>query len=165
MPNVKKISLIGVQQQTLNVTINKDKLASYKVSTQQLLTALKQQSMMVPAGVITTDTNNVYLRVNGLFDSPQAVRDMPIRINNQTLRLGDMADVTMTYQDPSDPQFYYKGKPAIGIAISMDAGANNIEFGEAIDKKLEELQKTIPAGLELNQVSNPYLKPSPSYCS
>ncbi|MDU7928894.1 MAG: efflux RND transporter permease subunit [Veillonella sp.] len=154
VPNVKKISLIGVQQQTLNVTINKDKLASYKVSTQQLLTALKQQSMMVPAGVITTDTNNVYLRVNGLFDSPQAVRDMPIRINNQTLRLGDMADVTMTYQDPSSPQFYYEGKPAIGIAISMDAGGNNIEFGEAIDKKLAELNKTIPAGLELKQVSN-----------
>ena len=58
--------------------------------------------MMVPAGMITTDTNNVYLRVNGLFDSPQAVQDMPIRINNQTLRLGDMADVTMTYQDPSN---------------------------------------------------------------
>ena len=72
---------------------------------------------------------------------------MPIRINNQTLRLGDMADVTMTYQDPSHPQFYYEGKPAIGIAISMDAGGNNIEFGEAIDKKLAELKKTIPAGL------------------
>jgi len=65
-----------------------------------------------------------------------------------------MADVTMTYQDPSDPQFYYEGKPAIGIAISMDAGGNNVEFGEAIDKKLAELKKTIPAGLELNQVSN-----------
>ena len=154
VPNVKKISLIGVQQQTLNVTINKDKLASYQISTQQLLTAIKQQSMMVPAGMITTDTNNVYLRVNGLFDSPQAVQDMPIRINNHTLRLGDMADVTMTYQDPSNPQFYYEGKPAVGIAISMDAGGNNIEFGEAIDKKLAELKKTIPAGLELNQVSN-----------
>jgi len=154
VPNVKKISLIGVQQQTLNVTINKDKLASYQISTQQLLTAIKQQSMMVPAGMITTDTNNVYLRVNGLFDSPQAVQDMPIRINNQTLRLGDMADVTMTYQDPSNPQFYFEGKPAIGIAISMDAGGNNIEFGEAIDKKLAELKKTIPAGLELSQVSN-----------
>lgn len=156
VPNVKKISLIGgVQEQTLNVTINKDKLASYQVSTQQLLTAIKQQSMMVPAGMITTDTNNVYLRVNGLFDSPQAVQDMPIRINNQTLRLGDMADVTMTYQDPSNPQFYFEGKPAIGIAISMDAGGgNNIEFGEAIDKKLGELKKTIPAGLELSQVSN-----------
>lgn len=154
VPNVKKITLIGVQEKSLDVTINKDKLASYQVSTQQLLTALKQQSAMVPAGMVNTDTNNVYLRINGVFDSVDAVKNMPIRINNQTIRLGDIADVTMTYKDPSSPQFYYEGKPAIGIAISMDAGANNIEFGNAIDMKLKELKTTIPAGLSLDQVSN-----------
>ena len=154
VPNVKKITLIGVQEKSLDVTINKDKLASYQVSTQQLLTALKQQSSMVPAGMVNTDTNNVYLRINGVFDSVDAVKNMPIRINNQTIRLGDIADVTMTYKDPSSPQFYYEGKPAIGIAISMDAGANNIEFGNAIDTKLKELKTTIPAGLSLDQVSN-----------
>lgn len=154
VPNVKKITLIGVQEKSLDVTINKDKLASYQVSTQQLLTALKQQSAMVPAGMVNTDTNNVYLRINGVFDSVDAVKNMPIRINNQTIRLGDIADVTMTYKDPSSPQFYYEGKPAIGIAISMDAGANNIEFGKAIDTKLNELKTTIPAGLSLDQVSN-----------
>ena len=109
---------------------------------------------MVPAGMVNTDTNNVYLRINGVFDSVDAVKNMPIRINNQTIRLGDIADVTMTYKDPSSPQFYYEGKPAIGIAISMDAGANNIEFGKAIDTKLKELKTTIPAGLSLDQVSN-----------
>ena len=154
VPNVKKITLIGVQEKSLDVTINKDKLASYQVSTQQLLTALKQQSAMVPAGMVNTDTNNVYLRINGVFDSVDAVKNMPLRINNQTIRLGDIADVTMTYKDPSSPQFYYEGKPAIGIAISMDAGANNIEFGKAIDTKLKELKTTIPAGLSLDQVSN-----------
>ena len=154
VPNVKKITLIGVQEKSLDVTINKDKLASYQVSTQQLLTALKQQSAMVPAGMVNTDTNNVYLRINGVFDSVDAVKNMPVRINNQTIRLGDIADITMTYKDPSSPQFYYEGKPAIGIAISMDAGANNIEFGEAIDKKLKELKPTIPVGLNLDQVSN-----------
>ena len=154
VPNVKKITLIGVQEKSLDVTINKDKLASYQVSTQQLLTALKQQSAMVPAGMVNTDTNNVYLRINGVFDSVDAVKNMPIRINNQTIRLGDIADVTMTYKDPSSPQFYYEGKPAIGIAISMDAGANNIEFGKTIDTKLKELKTTIPAGLSLDQVSN-----------
>ena len=154
VPNVKKITLIGVQEKSLDVTINKDKLASYQVSTQQLLTALKQQSAMVPAGMVNTDTNNVYLRINGVFDSVDAVKNMPIRINNQTIRLGDIADVTMTYKDPSSPQFYYEGKPAIGIAISMDAGTNNIEFGKAIDTKLKELKTTIPAGLSLDQVSN-----------
>lgn len=152
--NVKKITLIGVQEKSLDITINKDKLASYQVSTQQLLTALKQQSAMVPAGMVNTDTNNVYLRINGVFDSVDAVKNMPVRINNQTIRLGDIADVTMTYKDPSSPQFYYEGKPAIGIAISMDAGANNIEFGKAIDTKLKELKTTIPAGLSLDQVSN-----------
>ena len=154
VPNVKKITLIGVQEKSLDVTINKDKLASYQVSTQQLLTALKQQSAMVPAGMVNTDTNNVYLRINGVFDSVDAVKNMPVRINNQTIRLGDIADVTMTYKDPSSPQFYYEGKPAIGIAISMDAGANNIEFGKSIDTKLKELKTTIPAGLNLDQVSN-----------
>ena len=154
VPNVKKITLIGVQEKSLDVTINKDKLASYQVSTQQLLTALKQQSAMVPAGMVNTDTNNVYLRINGVFDSVDAVKNMPIHINNQTIRLGDIADVTMTYKDPSSPQFYYEGKPAIGIAISMDAGANNIEFGKSIDTKLKELKTTIPAGLNLDQVSN-----------
>ena len=154
VPNVKKITLIGVQEKSLDVTINKDKLASYQVSTQQLLTALKQQSAMVPAGMVNTDTNNVYLRINGVFDSVDEVKNMPIRINNQTIRLGDIADVTMTYKDPSSPQFYYEGKPAIGIAISMDAGANNIEFGKAIDTKLKELKTTISAGLNLDQVSN-----------
>ena len=154
VPNVKKITLIGVQEKSLDVTINKDKLASYQVSTQQLLTALKQQSAMVPAGMVNTNTNNVYLRINGVFDSVDAVKNMPVRINNQTIRLGDIADVTMTYKDPSSPQFYYEGKPAIGIAISMDAGANNIEFGKAIDTKLKELKTTIPAGLSLDQVSN-----------
>ena len=154
VPNVKKITLIGVQEKSLDVTINKDKLASYQVSMQQLLTALKQQSAMVPSGIVNTDTNNVYLRINGVFDSVDAVKNMPVRINNQTIRLGDIADVTMTYKDPSSPQFYYEGKPAIGIAISMDAGANNIEFGNAIDTKLKELKTTIPAGLSLDQVSN-----------
>ena len=154
VPNVKKITLIGVQEKSLDITINKDKLASYKVTVQQVLNALKQQSAMVPAGMVNTDTNNVYIRVNGVFDSIDAVKNMPARINNQIVRLGDVADVTMTYKDPSSPQFYYEGKPAIGIAISMDAGANNIEFGEAIDNKLKEFKTTIPAGLNLDQVSN-----------
>ncbi len=45
-----------------------------------------------------------------------------------------------------------KASQAIGIAISMDAGANNIEFGKAIDTKLKELK----------QLDSCRLKPRPS---
>ncbi len=65
-----------------------------------------------------------------------------------------MVDVTMTYQDPSgDPQIYYKRKPAIGIAISMDAGGSNIGW-RSHRQKLRGLQKTLPAGLELNRIES-----------
>lgn len=154
VPNVKRIDLKGVQEQTLYVEINKDKLASYHISSNTLLNAIKQQSAMVPSGMIDTDTNNVYLRVNGLFDSVEAVRDMPLQINGQTLRLGDMATVRLDYESPQSPLFYYNGKSAIGIAVSMDPGANNIEFGEALDAKLASYKSELPLGLEIGQVSN-----------
>lgn len=154
VPNVKRIDLKGVQQQTLYVEMNKDKLASYHISSESILNALKQQSSMAPAGMIDTDTNNVYLRVNGLFDSVDAVREMPLQVNGQTLRLGDMATVRLDYGEPESPLFYFNGKPAIGIAVSMDPGANNIEFGEALQAKLASYKGELPVGLTVDQVSN-----------
>lgn len=154
VPNVKRIDLKGVQEQTLYVEMNKDKLSAYQISAQTILNALKQQSSMAPAGMIDTDTNNVYLRVNGLFDSVDSVREMPLQVNGQTLRLGDIATVRMDYESPQSPLFYYNGKPAIGIAVSMDPGANNIEFGKALDAKMASYKDALPAGLDVSQVSN-----------
>ena len=121
VPNVKKITLIGVQEKSLDVTINKDKLASYQVSTQQLLTALKQQSAMVPAGMVNTDTNNVYLRINGVFDSVDAVKNMPIRINNQTIRLGDIAVLNSTTKasQPLASPFPWMQAPIISNLVRL----------------------------------------------
>ena len=154
VPNVKRIDLKGVQEQTVYVEIDKDKLAAYQISANTILNALKQQSAMVPAGMIDTDTNNVYLRVNGLFDNIDAIRDMPLQVNGQSLRLGDIATVRLDYESPQSPLFYFNGKPAIGIAVSMDPGANNIEFGKALSEKLASYKGQLPLGLEVSQVSN-----------
>lgn len=154
VPDVKKIELLGVQKQTLYVQIDKDKLAAYQVSAQTILNALKQQSAMVPAGMVDTSSTNVYLRVNGLFDSPEAVREMPLHINGNTIRLGDIAEVKMDYSSPGEPSFYYNGSPGIGIAISMDAGGNNIALGKNLTARIAELQQQLPAGLTISQVSN-----------
>lgn len=154
VPNVKRIDLKGVQEQTVYVEINKDKLSAYQISANTILNALKQQSAMVPAGMIDTDTNNVYLRVNGLFDNVEAIRNMPLQVNGQTLRLGDIASVRLDYESPQSPLFYFNGKPAIGIAVSMDPGANNIEFGKALSEKLASYKGQLPLGLEVSQVSN-----------
>ena len=49
---------------------------------------------------------------------------------------------------------YYNGKPAVGIALSMEDGGDNIKLGENLAKEIVRIQKELPLGLELNQVAN-----------
>lgn len=154
VPHVKRIDLKGVQEQRVWIEFDQSKLASYRVSSQAILQALQQQSAMAPAGAIQTDTNQVYLRVNSLFDEMQDIESMPLTINGQVVRLGDMGTVRKGYVEPSSPLFYFNGEEGIGLAISMEDGANNIEFGKDLAKAVEGLETQLPVGLDLHQVSN-----------
>ena len=49
---------------------------------------------------------------------------------------------------------YYNGKPAVGIALSMEEGGDNIKLGDNLAQEISKLQKELPLGLELNQVAN-----------
>ena len=49
---------------------------------------------------------------------------------------------------------YYNGKPAVGIALSMEDGGDNIKLGENLAKEIVRILKELPLGLELNQVAN-----------
>ena len=154
VPHVKNIQLKGVQDQRIYVRFDKDKLSAYHVSSQDIVNALKQQSAMVPAGTVSTNTTTVFVRINGLFDNLDAIRNMPLEINNQTLRLGDLADVKLDYQQPETPSFYYNGQPGIGIAVSMEPGANNIQFGKDLQAKLDSIKGQLPLGLNVDLVSD-----------
>ncbi len=46
------------------------------------------------------------------------------------------------------------GKPAIGLAIGMRAGANLLEFGEAVDEHIKAVVADLPIGVEVNRVSD-----------
>lgn len=41
-----------------------------------------------------------------------------------------MAKVTQTYTDPETSLMYFNGKPAIGIAVAMADGGNNLTLGK-----------------------------------
>jgi multidrug efflux pump len=70
------------------------------------------------------------------------------------VRLGDIATITRGYADPPETMMYYNGKPAVGIALSMEDGGDNIKLGENLAKEIARIQKELPLGLELNQVAN-----------
>ena len=115
---------------------------------------VQTQQQMTPAGMIETQTDNVYLRLSGQFADVDMLKEMPINAGGKILRLADIAKVERRYVEPAEPKMFYNGKPAIGLAVSMEAGGNILTLGDNLQNTIEEVQKYIPTGLEINQVSN-----------
>ena len=49
---------------------------------------------------------------------------------------------------------YFNGKPAVGIAVSMAPGGNNLVLGKNLEKEIEKEKSELPAGLDIEQVAD-----------
>lgn len=154
VPSVQKVELIGVQPEKVYVEIQKDKLAELGISPQVIANALKTQNEMTASGEVETESNNVYLRVSGMFEDVDAIREMPINADGKVFRLGDIAKVERRFVDPAKPKMFYNGEPAVGIAVSMENGGNILQLGEDLKSKIAEIQQEVPVGIDVHQVSD-----------
>lgn len=154
VPDVKKVELVGVQTEKIFVQMQTDKLARLGLDLQTIAATVKAQTAVTPSGMVETDTANAYLRITGSPNSVENIAAIPINANGKIFRLGDIAQISRGYADPPDPLMYYNGQPAVGVAISMEDGGNNIQLGENLAKEIERIQRELPLGLELNQVAN-----------
>ncbi len=152
--DVKKIELVGVQSEIVYVEIEQTKLSELGISTQIISDTLAAQNTMAPAGMVDTSSDNVYLRVTGIFDDVDEIKNLPINADGKIFRLGDIAKVERRFVDPPESKMFFNGKPAIGIAISMEDGGNILELGENLDSMVEQIQSELPLGLELHPVSD-----------
>lgn len=154
IPSVQKVELIGEQPDVVYVELQRDKIAELGINPQIIANALKTQNNMTATGEVETSTNDVFLRVSGVFDDIDAIREMPINANGKVLRLGDIARVQRQSIDPAKPKMYFNGEPAIGIAVSMEEGGNILELGDRLRTEISKFQQEVPVGLEIHQVSD-----------
>lgn len=152
--NVKKADLIGVQTEKIYIEMENSKLAQLGIDPNLIINTVKAQSSMAASGMIETSSDNVYLRVTGIFENIDSLKNLPIRANDRTFRLEDVAKIQRSYTEPMDPKMYYNGQPAIGIALSMDKGGNILTLGTDLDQTISQIKQDLPLGLEINQVSN-----------
>lgn len=152
--DVQKVELLGVQKQEIYVEMDQNKLASFGMRPSDVFAMLQQQGAMMPAGMIHTDSRNVAVRVEGLLDTVESLKELPIHVGERSFRLGDVASVTQMYADPETSLMYFNGKPAVGIAVSMAPGGNNLVLGKNLEKEIEKEKAELPAGLDIEQVAD-----------
>lgn len=152
--DVQKVELLGVQKQEIYVEMDQNKLASFGMRPSDVFAMLQQQGTMMPAGMIHTDSRNVAIRVEGLLDTVESLKELPIHVGERSFHLGDVATVTQMYADPETSLMYFNGKPAVGIAVSMAPGGNNLVLGKNLEREIEKEKAELPAGLDIEQVAD-----------
>jgi multidrug efflux pump len=159
VPDVKRVELIGVQEEKIYIDVSPNRLASLGITPQQVAEALQKQNAVNPAGLIETDSDRIRMRVSGGFDSMDRVRNTDLIVKDQQnggqhFRLGDIAKVSRGLVDPPNPRMHVGGLPAIGIGVVMDKGGNVIDLGENLKQAMKKISAQLPAGVEVHVVAN-----------
>ena len=154
VPDVGKVELIGLQDEKIWIEISNTRLATLGIPLAAVQDALAQQNAVAPAGFYETGSERVQLRVDGAFDSVDAIRAFPIRAGDRTIRLDDVATVRRGFADPAAPRMRFMGEDAIGIAVSMHDGGDILRLGRTLETEFARLERTLPAGMQLRRVAD-----------
>ncbi|MDI7861614.1 efflux RND transporter permease subunit [Rhizobiaceae bacterium n13] len=152
--NLGKVELLGAQDETIYIEYSTQRLASLGLSGSTIISTIQAQNAVLPAGLVTTDADRTVLEVSGDLKDENDIRNLNIPTSSGFVRLGDIATVVRGTVDPPQPMFRIKGKPAIGIAVSMASGGDILELGNKIDVVMERFQHDLPIGIEMVQVAS-----------
>lgn len=154
VPNVGRVDIVGAQDEVIYLEFSTRKVAALGIDQRTILNALQAQNAVSPSGVLQAGPERVAVRVSGQFTSEESLKSINLRINDRFFPLTDVATITRGYQDPPTSLFRYNGQPAIGLAIGMKAGANLLEFGEALKAEMVKVVADLPVGVGVHLVSD-----------
>ncbi|MFV8980474.1 multidrug efflux RND transporter permease subunit [Serratia fonticola] len=154
VPGVGKVQLFGAEK-AIRVWLDPIKLFTYKLSVNDVLTALGQQNILVSPGrmgdepALSGQRVTYPLTVQGQLSSLDEFRNITLKANNNgsRLRLADVARVESGLQSYAFA-IRENGLPATAAAIQLSPGANAISAAEGIRMRLDELSANLPQGMQ-----------------
>lgn len=153
VPGVKRISISGTRDEVIDIILSKDELSRNGLIPAQIMSAIQSTGKPVNAGAYRSGNDNVRLQVNDAIGSVDRLRDMVINTpGGKQMRLGDIARIERTLSEPQRNGFFVDGKPALAICVAMENDAIVPDVGKAVDARLADIMKSVPAGMETQKI-------------
>ncbi|MEZ4296742.1 MAG: efflux RND transporter permease subunit [Polyangiaceae bacterium] len=153
---IAQTRILGSRQYAMRVWLNPDRMRAYSVSTEDVMKAMAEQSVIGSPGRLGQATGikaqqlEYVLTYQGRYNKPEQYGDIIIRANEEgeILRLKDIAKVELG-SEFFDIYSNLDGHPSAAIVLKQTYGSNASEVIENVKEKLEELKKTsFPAGMD-----------------
>ncbi|MGF1712678.1 efflux RND transporter permease subunit [Vibrio kagoshimensis] len=156
---IKKVELHGVQPRVVHIDIPDERLAQYGLSIAQVWSQLNTQNTTFEAGKYAVGQERIRIQQSSEFRSLDDIRNLVLKggvseIGTGLIRLGDIAEVSMGYQEPAMTENRYNGSPAVTLAMSPVSGINVVSLGDQIDEIVTQYQSELPLGVEIATVAN-----------
>jgi len=147
---VAQVQIYGAKKYAVRVQADPDRLAARQVGLEDIRTALGQQNVNLPAGSLYGYTKAYSVQSNSQVSTADQFRPMIISYRNgNPVRLGDVAAVTDSVtMDKS--AFWVNGNLAMIVAVQKQPGTNTVEVVEGVKRLLPNLQKNMPAGIQMH---------------
>ena len=150
---VKRVNIVGNRDEVINIVLSKDKIARNGVLPAQIMMALQNAGKTVNSGDYQTGGDRLHIRVGEAVKDEADIRRLLIgTFDGKQVRVGDVARVERAFSEPQRNGFFVDGKPALAVCIAMEADAIVPDVGEAVDAKLAEVMKSMPAGMETEKI-------------
>ena len=150
---VKRINIIGNRDEVVNIILSKEQIARNGIVPTQIMSALQAAGKTVNAGRYANGEERIALYVDSAIKDEEDIRNLMIQtLDGKTMRIGDIARVERTFAEPQRNGFFVNGKPALAICLAMESSAIVPDVGKAVDSRLAEVMKQIPAGLQTEKI-------------
>ena len=146
---VGDVTIDGGLERAIDVRIDVDRLAAYRIPITAVRTALQRQNAEIPGGNVDEGRRELSLRTLGRFHDARAFQDLVVAtLNGAPVRLSDIGSV----EDGSKEQrsvARLDGTPTVTLEVRRQSGANTIAVIDGVKAALPQIEALVPADVKL----------------
>ncbi|MDH5204630.1 MAG: efflux RND transporter permease subunit, partial [Hylemonella sp.] len=144
------VRVYGERKYAMRVWLDADRLAAYRLTTQDVEDALRRSNLEVPAGRIESEQREFSVTSSTDLARPEQFGAIVIRtVNGYPVRVRDVARVEEgTASERSAVRL--NGRPAIAAGVIRQATANPLELSRGVREMLPKLRQDLPPGINID---------------
>ena len=157
IPGVGEVNVMGADY-SMRIWLDPQKMARYGLTPADINQVLSEQNVEVATGTLGAESQNTFqyvLKYRGRYEDEQGYEQMVVRSlpNGDVLRIGDIARVELGSQNYNIIG-ETNGRPGVNISINQVAGSNANEIIKQIDREVEEIRKSLPPGVTIEDIES-----------
>lgn len=146
---VQSVEIFGGRKPSMRVWIDPMKLSAANLGASDILTALQTNNVIASLGKTENARQQIHLLTNATLQTVADFEQLVIKATDSgTIRLRDIARIEQG-EGPGTTTGRSNQNITIYLAISPLPGANEIEVGDMVYSKLDQINKSLPRGVEI----------------